>query len=68
MRLSTFSFPSYEDREKAANAIYYNCNGYSAYETGSYDGHYILHILEECNDVQKAVKICMANLGARIDY
>jgi hypothetical protein len=42
MRLATFSFNSYEEREKAANDIYYNCNGYDGYEARNYDGHYIL--------------------------
>ena len=68
MKLATFSFDSYEQRGKASNDIYYNCNGYNAYEEGFYDGHYILHILEECNDVQKAMKICIANQGKQINY
>jgi len=68
MRIATFSFASYEQRGKAANDIYSNCNGYSAYEEGHYNDHYILHILEECNDVQRAMKICIANQGRQIDY
>lgn len=68
MKVSTWSFPTYEDREKAADQIYYNCGGYDAYEKDHYDGHYILHILTGCTDVADAVKYCQGNLGRKIDW
>lgn len=68
MKISTWSFPDYEDREKAADLIYYNCGGYKAYEKGHYDGHYILHILSECEDVTLATKHCQCNMGRKIDW
>jgi len=68
MKVSTWSFPEYEDREKAADQIYYNCGGSKAYEKGHYDGHYILHILSECEDVALAVQYCQGNLGKKINW
>ena len=68
MKLSTFSFPTYEDRETAADKIYYNCGGYDAYEKDSYDGKYIIHILSGCTDVSLAVQICQGNCGKRIEW
>jgi hypothetical protein len=67
MKISTWSFPEYEDREKAANQIYQNCGGSKAYENG-YNGHYILHILSECENVALAVQYCQGHLGKKIDW
>ena len=68
MKVSTWSFPTYEDREKAADQIYDNCGGYAAYEKGHYDDHYIIHILSDCTDVALAVQFCQGNLGKKIDW
>jgi hypothetical protein len=68
MKVATYSFSSYDDRKQAANDIYYKCNGYAAYEEDYYNGNYIIHILRECNDVDLAMKICIANGGNKISW
>lgn len=66
MRRVKFKFPSYEDREKAANQLYYQCGGYSAYETNgcSYEEIYLLSTI---TDLAAGMQICVANGGVRID-
>lgn len=67
MKLSSWVFPTYEDRENAAGQIYDNCGGSSAYETSSYGDQYYLDIYSDCTDVALAVQFCQANVGKRID-
>lgn len=68
MKISTWKFRTYEDREKAADMIYDNCGGSDAYEKDYYDGDYIIHILSDCTDVANAVKFCLGHEGVRIDW
>jgi hypothetical protein len=75
MRVAYYVFPnensdkSYESRNAVADKIYYNCGGYSAYETSNYDSDgYGLYILSDCTDVSSAVKYCEGNGGVRRNF
>jgi len=68
MRIASFRFRDYNDRRRAADLIYSNCNGSSAYDTTDYSDYYWIHILESCDNVERARKICSAQNGELADY
>lgn len=68
MRVASFRFRDYYDRRRAVDAIYSNCNGYNAYEESDYGGYYWIHILESCDNVQRARQICLGQNGELADY
>jgi hypothetical protein len=74
MRVAYYVFPnensdkSYEARNLAADKIWSNCGGGSAYETTSESEGYALYILSDCTDVERAVQYCEGQGGKRRNF
>lgn len=66
VRRVKFRISSYEDLEKAANQLYLQCGGSTAYETNgcSYEEIYLMSTII---DLAAGMQICVGNGGERID-